>query len=138
MLLLARLPEPVRLRLLPVLAVCSCLPLVLCVVDPPAPVVVLLFVLSGMASGYQVTASTTFMREVPDDRRGQAFGLAVTALKVSQGIGVGLAGVIAEELTAHGAVALAGVVGVLAAAGVGVLGRRAGAGPSTRPTTAPG
>ncbi|MFI9385901.1 MFS transporter [Kutzneria sp. NPDC052558] len=138
MLLLARLPEPVRLRLLPVLAVCSCLPLVLCVLDPSAPVVVLLFVLSGVASGYQVTASTTFMRNVPDDRRGQAFGLAVTALKVAQGVGVGLAGVVAEELTAHGTVALAGVVGVLAAIGVGLMWRSASAVPSTRPTPAPG
>jgi predicted MFS family arabinose efflux permease len=138
MLLLARLPEPVRLRLLPVLAVCSCLPLVLCVFDPPAPVVVLLFVLSGVASGYQVTASTTFMREVPDDRRGQAFGLAVTALKVAQGVGVGLAGMIAEEIPAHVTVALAGVVGVLAAAGVGLLWRSASTVPSTRPTPATG
>jgi len=138
MLLLARLSEPVRLRLLPLLAVCSCLPLVLCLVNPSAPIVVLLFVLSGAASGYQVTASTTFMRNVPDDRRGQAFGLAVTALKVAQGVGVGLAGVIAEQLTAHGTVALAGVVGVLASVGVGLMWRSASAVPSTRPTPAPG
>ncbi|QUQ62313.1 MFS transporter [Kutzneria sp. CA-103260] len=138
MLLLARLSAPTQLRLLPLLAVCSCLPLVLCLLDPPAPVVVLLFVLSGVASGYQVTASTTFMRNVPDDRRGQAFGLAVTALKVAQGVGVGLAGVIAEGLTPHGTVALAGVVGVLAAVGVGLLWRSASAVPSTRPTPAPG
>jgi predicted MFS family arabinose efflux permease len=141
MLVLTRLPGPTQLRVLPLLAIGSCLPLVLCLVDPPAPIVVLLFVLSGFASGYQVTASTTFMRSVPDDRRGQAFGLAVTALKVSQGVGVGLAGIVAEQLSPHGTVALAGVVGVAAAAGAGRLWRGAGgasAVPSTRPTPAPG
>ena len=137
MLALTRLSSPAQLRALPPLAVGSCLPLVVCLVDPSAPIVVLLFVLSGVASGYQVTASTTFMRSVPDDRRGQAFGLAVTALKVSQGIGVGLAGVIAEQLTPHGTVALAGGVGVVAAVGVGLL-WRASTVPSTRPTPAPG
>ncbi|GAA3431271.1 MFS transporter [Kutzneria kofuensis] len=141
MLVLARLSAAAQLRALPLLAVGSCLPLVVCVVDPAAPIVVLLFVLSGFASGYQVTASTTFMRSVPDDRRGQAFGLAVTALKVSQGVGVGLAGVVAEQLSPHGTVAVAGVVGVAAAVGVGLLWRAAGgasAVSSTRPTPAPG
>jgi predicted MFS family arabinose efflux permease len=138
MVLLARFSAEFRLRALPPLAVCSCLPLVLCVADPPAVVVVVLFVLSGLASGYQVTASTTFMRLVPDDRRGQAFGLAVTALKVSQGIGVGLAGLVAEWVGPHGTVALAGVVGVVAASGVGLLWRGASAVPATRPTPAPG
>ena len=139
MLVLARVPEELRLRLLPALALCSCLPLVLCVVDPPAAVVVLLFVVSGFASGYQVTASTTFMRLVPDDRRGQAFGLAVTALKVSQGVGVGLAGLAAEWLGPHGTVALAGAIGVVAACGVGLMWRGASAVTSTtRPTPAPG
>ena len=138
MLALARLPAELRLRMMPALAVCSCMPLVLCAVDPPAAIVVTLFVISGVASGYQVTASTTFMRLVPDDRRGQAFGLAVTALKVSQGIGVGLAGIAAEWVGPHGTVALAGVLGVAAASGVGLMWRSASAVPTTRPTPAPG
>ncbi|MFC0435127.1 MFS transporter [Kutzneria buriramensis] len=140
MLVLARLSTATRLRALPMLAVGSCLPLVLCAVDPPAAVVVALFVISGFASGYQVTASTTFMQLVPDDRRGQAFGLAVTALKVSQGVGVGLAGLVADWVGPHGTVALAGVIGVAFASGVGLLWRAAGGGSAastTRPTPAP-
>jgi predicted MFS family arabinose efflux permease len=119
MLLLTRLSEPTRQRLLPVLPVAACLPLVLCFAHLPATLVVALFMLSGMASSYQVTASTTFVRSVQDDRRGQAFGLAVTALKVSQGVGVALAGVVADVLPANTVVALAGVVGVFAATAVG-------------------
>jgi predicted MFS family arabinose efflux permease len=133
MLVLARFSDETRLRALPMLAVASCLPLVLCVADPPAVVVVALFVISGFASGYQVTASTTFMRLVPDDRRGQAFGLAVTALKVSQGVGVGVAGLLAEDFGAHGTIALAGIVGVAAAAAVGWLWRAAGGGSAALP-----
>ena len=125
MLVSARLPAAVRLRVMPALAVGACLPLVACVARLDAALVIALFVLAGLASSYQVTASTTFMRSVPDGRRGQAFGLAVTAMKVSQGLGVGLAGLAAERFAAHQVVAVAGGLGVLAALGVGVLWRGA-------------
>ena len=124
MVLIARLTERTRQRLLPVLPVLACVPLVACFAHLPATLVVTLFVLSGMASCYQVTASTTFVRSVPDDRRGQAFGLAVTALKVSQGVGVALAGVVADSLPANTVVAAAGVFGVVAATTVGWRWRR--------------
>ncbi len=61
MLVLARLPEPVRLRLMSPLAVGTCVPLVLCFADPGLGLVVALFVASGMGSAYQVIASTTFV-----------------------------------------------------------------------------
>jgi hypothetical protein len=129
-LVVARLPEPVRLRALPPLVVASCAPLVACLADPPLPVVVLLFLASGAGSAYHVVASTTFVLGVPDERRGQAFGLAVTALKVSQGLGVALAGLAAETTAVHLVVAGAGVLGVAAALGAGWLWRLAG---TTRP-----
>lgn len=131
MVLLARLPDAVRLRVMPVLAVLACLALVGCVLDPGTAVVLALFGLSGLASGYQVTAATTFMRGVPDDRRGQAFGLAVTAMKVSQGLGVALAGLAGERLAPHTVVAGAGLLGVLAAIGIGRLWRAAHHRPAT-------
>jgi MFS family permease len=115
MLVVARLPAPRRLGLLPPLAVGTCVPLVLCFADPGLAVVIALFVLSGVGSAYQVIASTTFVIAVPDSRRGQAFGLAVTALKVSQGIGVTLAGLAAEGVAPYFVVGVAGVLGMLAA-----------------------
>lgn len=127
MLVLARLPTPVRLRLLPPLAVGSCVPLVACFADPGQALVVALFVVSGVGSAYQVVASTTFVLAVPDSRRGQAFGLAVTALKVSQGLGVMVAGLAAEGMAPHQVVGAAGLLGVLAAAAVGWTWRAAGA-----------
>jgi MFS family permease len=118
MLVVARLAEPLRLRLLSPLAIGTSLPLVLCFANPGLAVVIALFVLSGVGSAYQVIASTTFVIAVPDARRGQAFGLAVTALKVSQGLGVTLAGLAAEAAAPYLVVGAAGVLGMLAAAGI--------------------
>jgi MFS family permease len=118
MLVVARLPRTRRLRAMPPLAVGTCVPLVFCFADPGLAVVVALFVASGLGSAYQVAASTTFVLAVPDSRRGQAFGLAVTALKVSQGLGVTLAGLAAEGVAPYVVVGATGVLGVVAAVGV--------------------
>jgi predicted MFS family arabinose efflux permease len=119
MLLVARLPLPTRLRLLSPLALGACVPLVVCIIDPHLVLVVLLFVASGVGSAYQVIASTSFVLAVPDERRGQAFGLAVTALRVAQGLGVMLAGLAAEVAAPHQVVGIAGLLGVLAVLAIG-------------------
>lgn len=114
--LLARLvPPQTRGRLLGPLAVASCLPLVASALDPPLVGVVALWALSGLACAYQVPANAAFVAALPDAHRGQAFGLAVTALRVTQGVGVVLAGVLAESTGPALAVALAGALGVLVA-----------------------
>lgn len=119
MLVVARLPLPTRLRLLAPLAVASCVPLVVCLADPHLVLVVVLFVASGAGSAYQIVASTSFVLAVPDERRGQALGLAVTAMKVAQGLGVTIAGLAAEVLAPHEVVGIAGVLGVAAVLAVG-------------------
>lgn len=119
MLVVARLPLPTRLRLLAPLAVASCVPLVVCLADPHLVLVVVLFVASGAGSAYQIIASTSFVLAVPDERRGQALGLAVTAMKVAQGLGVTIAGLAAEVLAPHEVVGIAGVLGVAAVLAVG-------------------
>lgn len=119
MLLVARLPLPTRLRLLSPLAIGACVPLVVCFADPHVALVVFLFVLSGLGSAYQMIASTSFVLAVPDERRGQAFGLAVTALRVSQGLGVTLAGLAGEVVAPHQVVGIAGVLGVVAVLAIG-------------------
>jgi predicted MFS family arabinose efflux permease len=126
MLVVARLAKPLRLRLLAPLAVGTSLPLVVCFADPEMVLVIALFVASGLGSAYQVIASTTFVIAVPDERRGQAFGLAVTALKVSQGLGVTLAGLAAEGVAPYFVVGVAGVLGMLAAVLVSLSWRAAG------------
>jgi MFS family permease len=116
--LLARLVPPARRdRLLGPLAVLSCVPLVASALDPPLAGVVALWVASGLACAYQVPANAAFVAAVPDAHRGQAFGLAVTALRVTQGLGVLLAGVLAEATGPAIAVGVAGAVGVVVAVG---------------------
>jgi len=90
-----------------------------CLADPHLVLVVVLFVASGAGSAYQVIASTSFVLAVPDERRGQALGLAVTALKVAQGLGVTIAGLAAEVLAPHEVVGIAGVLGVAAVLAIG-------------------
>lgn len=130
MLVLVRLPRVVALRLLPPLAVVACLPLVLCAASPGAALVVALFAASGVGSSYHLVASTTFVLAVPDHRRGQAFGLAATALTVSQGLGVALAGAVAERIAPHLVVALMGGLGVVAAVGAAWMWWTAGGPPA--------
>ena len=106
---------------MPWLAIAACAVLVPAALRPGLVVSVGLFALSGAASAYHLVANTRFVRAVPDESRGQAFGLAVTALRVSQGVGVALAGVAAETVAVHRVVAAAGALGVLAAGGAAVL-----------------
>ncbi len=113
---LARLVPPSRrARLLGPLAVASCVPLLASALHPPLVAVIALWAASGTACAYQVPANAAFVAAVPDAHRGQAFGLAVTALRVTQGVGVLLAGVLAELTAPATAVAASGAVGVLAA-----------------------
>ncbi|RDI32065.1 MFS transporter [Lentzea flaviverrucosa] len=121
MLLVARLDERRQLRLMPWLAIAACAVLVPAALRPGLVVSVGLFALSGAASAYHLVANTSFVRSVPDSSRGQAFGLAVTALRVSQGVGVALAGVAAERIAVHLVIAAAGALGVLAAGGAAVV-----------------
>lgn len=106
-----------RVRLLGPLAVGSCVPLLASALDPPLAAVVGLWVLSGLCCAYQIPANAAFVTAVPDTHRGQAFGLAVTALRVTQGLGVLVSGLVAQVTSPSDAVAISGAVGVLVALG---------------------
>ncbi|HYS36169.1 MAG TPA: MFS transporter [Pseudonocardiaceae bacterium] len=119
MALLPRWSAQRRLRWMVPMAMLSCAPLIGCVVRVGLVPTLALWTAGGVASAYNLTASTAFVQAVPNARRGQAFGLAVTAMRVTQGIGVVIAGVAAQRWPPHLVVAGAGVVGVVAAAGAG-------------------
>jgi len=131
MAVVARLPHARQLASMPWLAIASCAVLLPVALKPGLVWSLVLFALSGVASAYQLLANTTFVRDVPDASRGQAFGLAVTALRVSQGVGVGLAGLAAERFATHHVVAASGLAGVLAAIGACRLWWQAVAAPAT-------
>jgi MFS family permease len=122
---LSRIPPARRSRLLGPLAMLACAALLGCALRPDLEATLALLTLSGVASSYNLIANTTFVQLTPDAQRAQAFGFALTALRVSQGVGVVLAGLAAERAAPHGVVAAAGAIGVVAAFGAATLWRRA-------------
>ena len=120
MYLLGRWVAPdTRLRWMSFLAVAACLPLTFCVFRPGLLTTVFLWALSGAASSYHMPASAEFVRSVPDRHRGQAFGLAATALRAAQGAGILLAGAAADYVSPAVVVAGAGTIGVVTAIAAG-------------------
>lgn len=114
MIMLTRwVPPRTRMRWLGPLAVAACLPLLGSAARPGLWVTAALWALSGAFSAFQIPANAAFMQAVPDAQRGQAFGLAVTALRTAQGAGILLGGVAADQWSPAAAVAGAGVLGVL-------------------------
>ncbi|MGW5722954.1 MFS transporter [Amycolatopsis sp. NPDC003865] len=122
---LSRIPSSRRARLLGPLAVLACAALLGCALRPDLEGTLVLLTLSGVAGSYNLIANTTFVQLTPDAQRAQAFGFASTALRVSQGLGVVLAGVAAERAAPHGVVAGAGAIGVVVAFAAASFWRRA-------------
>ena len=113
---LGRLVTPsMRLRMMGWLAILACAPLIGCAADPPLGVVLALWTLSGLGSGYQLAAATAFVQSVPAYGRALAFGLAQSGLLAAQGLGILIGGAAAEVIGPETVVALAGVAGLCAA-----------------------
>jgi MFS family permease len=112
--LTTRVPPARRLRLMAPLAVLAAAGLVPCLLDPPLPVVGLLWMVAGLGTGYQLAANVAFVSAVPAERRAQAFGMVSAGLAAGQGIGVVAAGVLAEVVDPAVVVGAAGVAGLVA------------------------
>jgi MFS family permease len=106
---------PVRLRLIGPLAVLSCVVLVLCAGHLNLAGTLIVWAVSGAAQAFQTVAAAAFVRAVPDNGRGQAFGLASTSLRLAQGLAVVIGGVITERLAPSWAVAIFAIVGTVIA-----------------------
>jgi MFS family permease len=119
---------PTRMRWLGPLAIGSCLPLVLCLAAPGVAGSFALWVLSGLGASYQLAANAAFVQTVPDAQRGQAFGLAMTAMLGAQGVGILVAGVAADHWSPSTVVGTAGLVGTIAAVVAALAWRRANIG----------
>jgi MFS family permease len=118
-------PPERRMGLLGPLAVLACAPLIVCFLAPGLLPTVALWAVSGLASAYHLPTSAAFVQAVPDSQRGQAFGVASTALRSSQGIGILLAGLIADQSSPSVAVGVMGAVGAVAALAAGTAWTRA-------------
>lgn len=75
-------------------------------------------VLSALAAGglaYQLGLQRRFVDAVPEEARGQAFGLLSTGLMTGQAVGAALIGVVGELLSPRLGIVVAGAAGVVAA-----------------------
>jgi predicted MFS family arabinose efflux permease len=110
-----RLRPAWRMRLIRPLAVLSCALLLLLGLQPGLMLAVVVLGLSGAGSAYLNVVNAEYVRAVPDGQRGQAFGLASTAMRVSQGVAVLLAGASADVFAPGHVIAVSGALGAVCA-----------------------
>jgi MFS family permease len=105
-----------RMRPMGWLAMLSCAPLIFSLAHPPLPILILLWVLAGAGGAYQLVAAAAFVTALPAARRVRAFAVAQSGLLAAQGLGILTGGAIAQRIGPTRVIALAGVLGLLAAA----------------------
>ncbi|MEO3817443.1 MFS transporter [Plantactinospora sp. B24E8] len=121
-LVLGRLVAPARReRLTPWLALLLGVPTLGFVAGPGLAVAAVLFGVATFGFAYHLGLARRFLAAVPEDRRGQAFGLLSTGLMTAQGVAAGLAGAFAEIVAPGTVMALAGAASLTA---TGLLWRR--------------
>lgn len=74
----------------------------------------------------RLPANAAFVAAVPDQQRGQAFGLAVAGMNLGQGTAMILAGAAAQHLGPAAVIAAAGAAGIIATAMTALADRRPG------------
>jgi MFS family permease len=115
--LLPRLASPGRrLQLLAPLALLAAAPPIVCFLHPGLTVSALLFALSGVGCAYNLPANAAFVAALPDERRGQAFGLVSSGMLFGQGLGILAAGALAQTLAPATVVGIAAVLGTVVVA----------------------
>lgn len=137
---LTRWVRPERgLRLLGPLAIGACLAPVFTVLSPGIAVTFGIWTVSGLFSAFQVPANIAYGTAVPDAIRGQAFGLASTAVRVAQGLGIALAGLVADFVPVPVVIAVFGLLGAAASGAVAVswskISRRSAGAPARHRST---
>src|SRR5581483_3595628 len=115
-LLLARIPPAFRQRLMAPFALLTGLPLLAAAAAPPLPVMIALCAASGFFASYVTLAQVAFTRLVPDVLRARALGVAAAGLQSAQGLGVLMAGVIAEIVPPSASIAVCAATGLAGAA----------------------
>ncbi len=109
-----------RLRWMGPMAILTCGILTATVLRPDLIVSMALFAASNSFAMYQVAANTAFVERIPNEKRGQAFGLANAGLVVGQGVAFAVAGVAAEVVPPSTVVALSGGIGAFIACGLAI------------------
>jgi MFS family permease len=112
----ARLRPAARERIALPLACVTLLPYLGYALHPGLAVSLLLLVVAGAGSAYTLGLDQWIVRDVPQELRGRAMTLLTAGLMTFQGVGMALAGVVAEKAGVVWTVTGAGVLGTLACA----------------------
>ena len=104
----------IRRRMTAPLAFGACAILTAAALQPGLAGILVILLASGLCDSYQVGANAAFVAAVPDERRGQAFGLAIAGMQLGQGAAMVLAGAVASHAGPWLAVTVAGAVGAAA------------------------
>lgn len=123
-LIFVRLPMSARERLLAPLVVLSAVPLAVCGFKPGAAVSLLLWVILGLLTTYQVQVSAEFVGSLVDTRRGQAIGLVGSGMIAVQGLGALAFGALGEYIGAAPAVGVAGAAALVVGTALAIESRR--------------
>lgn len=119
--------EATRARWLGPLAIATCAMLLPTVFAPGVAISFVLWALVGFFSAHDMVTNVEYVNATPDHQRGQLLGLAQASLRGAQGVGVLLTGGLAQVLDPARVIALAALVGVIAAALAARAWRRASA-----------
>jgi MFS family permease len=125
-------PAPTRLRSMGPLAVAASAFLLLFIWRPDLLVSLLILFASGLCASYQIAANSAFVSAVPQEQRGQAFGLAQGGMSLGQGVVMVLAGAAADHHSPALVIAVCGAVGAVVALVIAFSWAR-DHGPSSRP-----
>jgi predicted MFS family arabinose efflux permease len=104
-----------RTRLAFPLAAAMGVPLLALLFRPPLPLACLVLLACGAGFAYQLGIQQAFLDSLPEERRGQGFGLNATGTMGGQGLTPAVAGALAGSVGAAAAMAAAGAATILAA-----------------------
>lgn len=120
------MPLASRDRLVGVIAVLTGVPLLPTIAVPSFPAAFVLWTVSGaLAGAYVLQSQASFVRRTPDAERGQALGLAGSAMIATQGLAVVGGGALADGTSPATAIAAAAGFGLLVSAATAVSWARA-------------
>jgi hypothetical protein len=88
-------------------------PLLLCAWTPDLTVTVCLWMLTGLATAYQVQVAAEFVRALPPQIRGQGLSVASAGLLAIQGVGLLAGGALVARFAPSTTVAIAGATATL-------------------------
>jgi MFS family permease len=109
-------PPPLRMRLLVPFAILGPLALVPALFVHTLPGVLVLLFVAGVGSAFTIPLNSLFVRAVPAEYRGRAFGVAESGVQALQGIAMLAAGIAAGWLSAGTVVGWCGLFGTVVVA----------------------